>query len=98
MNQSDFQRLQQLLSVNGFPILEANYSRDSFGSWHVTLSTTPRRRVIWDGKDGWLILQEKTEERFGDDFVWRDLWIERTPADQTCEPAVEALRRETATA
>jgi hypothetical protein len=93
MNQDDFRRLQQLVRDAGFLIVEAVYSRESFGSWYVKVSSTPRRRVIWDGKDGWLIVQEETEERFGYDFVWRDFWIGRAPIDQTCEAALEALRR-----
>jgi hypothetical protein len=98
MNQNDFLRLQHLLRDAGFAIVEATYSREAFGSWHIDVKSTPRRRVIWDGKDGWLIVQEETEERFGYDFVWNDVWVGRVPVDQTCEAAVEAVRRQTGAA
>jgi hypothetical protein len=94
VNQNDLQRLQQLLRDTGFAIVKAAYWRESFGSWYVIVSSTPRRRVIWDGRDGWLILQEETEERFRYEFVWHDAWIGRTSVDQTCEAALEALRRQ----
>jgi len=93
MTQADFHRVQQLLRDAGFTIGDTWYSRESFGSWDVTVATTPRRRVLWDGKDEWLILQEETQERFAGNLIWRDLWIGKSPDELTCEAALEALRR-----
>jgi hypothetical protein len=60
-NRNDFIRLQQRLQDAGLAIDEAEYWQTLFGSWHVTVKTNPRRRVMWDGKEGWLLLQEETE-------------------------------------
>jgi hypothetical protein len=98
MNQDDFHRLQQLLRDTGFAVVDAACSGASFGSWHVTVSTTPRRRVVWDGRDGWLILQDETERPVRNNLIWHDVWIAKGLAEQTCEAALDALRRHTGAA
>ena len=98
MNRSDFETMQRLLRDHGFVIGETQYSRESFGSWWVGVTTVPRQRVLWDGKDGWLIVQEETNERFQDSFMWRDVWVAKESTGQSCEAALEQLRRRTGAA
>jgi hypothetical protein len=93
MNQSDFCALQTTLATHGFVITESICSPESFGSWSVTVSSAPPRRVVWDGKDGCLVVQVETEQLFQGRPVWRDLWVAKEPAEQTCQAALEALRQ-----
>jgi hypothetical protein len=58
MSFPDFASYFQGLKSNGFTIQHAVYW-DSFGSWSIEFSSDQHRphRLIWDGKDRWLILQ-----------------------------------------
>ena len=71
------------------------YTGQSFGSWYVTVAHQPRLRVIWDGKDGWMIIQRETNRPYHWDPHQRDwdvLWVAKQPDDQTAaEEVVIAL-------
>ena len=98
MSQRLFQRTRDLLTAAGLSVEDAQCSPESFGSWYITVATTPRRRIVWDGKDGWLYVQQQEEELRSSGSssagteTWDDLWIARDQADQTPEIAVAKLR------
>jgi hypothetical protein len=91
MNVTEFQRAVALLRERGESIRSQEYREREFGSWYVVVSVKPARRLVWDGKDGWYVVEEETSERFNGLPVWRDLWIDRHPKIQSLEKAVDAL-------
>lgn len=93
-----FDAIQSLLVQHGLQIQDAQVHPAAFGSWYVTVSTAPRLRILWDGKDRWLFLQRETSEIFQGAYIWEDLWIAREPQEQTRDAAVQALLSHVGTA
>lgn len=94
MTEPDFRTTAELLKGEGFSTTE-RYDAEAFGSWLVEVKVDPRLRVVWDGKDGWLIVQRKTTELFDGQPVWDDLWVARDPDEQSPEAALKVVLRET---
>ncbi len=88
MSVEDFGRACERLSQEGFEVRKAEYDDQAFGSWFIDFSIGKRgmRRVIWDGKDGWLVLQAHR------DNAWKDLWIARDRKQQTLERAISEIQ------
>ncbi len=91
MNVTEFQRAGTLLRERGVLIREQDYKEHAFSSWQVVVSFNPARRLVWDGKEGWYIVEEETSKVLNGQPVWRDLWIDRHPKVQSLESAVDAL-------
>lgn len=91
MDEAAFQSTCDLLSTNGFQVVEARYDGHSFGSWFVSVQTSPQCRIVWDGKDGWLYVDRVTEKTHGGSPVWESLWIASEPHDQTPMACVSKL-------
>ena len=92
MNEQDFHRTTELLGLDGWTVFQAGYVESGFGSWTVETTTTGlHARVVWDGRDGWLIVQER--HATAEHPEWLDLWIGKTPDVQTPELAVTQLRQ-----
>ena len=81
-----FEHFRSALAEAGYRQSEAESHHAGFGSWWVIIDAVPRARVVWDGTDGWLIVQR---EESGD---WSDAWIGKNPAEQTPERLVSVLR------
>ncbi len=94
MNATDFADTEALLRHSGYTITAARYHSQAFGSWYIQVAATPPLRVVWDGKDRWLILEEETTEVFNGSTVWRDLWIGKTRSDQTPRRALARIIHE----
>jgi hypothetical protein len=62
MTESDFHTLHVLLGQLGLVVSSVRYDESAFGSWLVVVGTTPAQRVVWDRKDGWLVLAVGTDE------------------------------------
>ncbi len=53
----------------GYEMWDCRYDPDVFGCWYVVIMSRGRQfRVIYEGRDGLLLLQEATAE-----FGWRDV-------------------------
>jgi hypothetical protein len=72
-------------------VLDAAYSPESFGSWVVTAATSPIRRLVWDGKESWLIVQKTISLDGSSAVVWEDSWIKRSAGPENLSEAVEAI-------
>ena len=94
MDNSAFKATLRLLTTVGFESTH-EYNRKAFGSWYVEIASTPPLRLVWDGKDGWLILQERTDEMFNGQPVWKDLEVIKSSAEQTPERALSLVERAT---
>jgi hypothetical protein len=92
MNRGAFDSAQELLAAAGLAIDETRYDAPAFGSWVVSISTAPRLRIVWDGKDGWLLVQRETSRTFSGFSEWDDLWLERRPGVQSIAEAVGHVR------
>lgn len=85
MTKEAFELTRELLRDRGFTVAGAAYDEAHFGSWWISVAQEPPLRIVWDGKDGWVILQRETGERFQGRPVWEDVWIGRDRETQTAE-------------
>jgi hypothetical protein len=93
-----FERTRALLHERGFAEVEVDpYTGQSFGSWYVTVAHEPRLRIIWDGRDGWMIIERETDRPYHWDArrrEWDVLWVAKEPnEDAEAEEVVSALER-----
>jgi hypothetical protein len=72
----------------GYAVRERRSHPGHFGSWWLEVSRDglPRQRVIWDGKDRWLIVQALASSG-----SWMDKWVGRKKSEQSAEAALAAL-------
>jgi len=75
----------------GAEIAACEYSPQSFGSWHVTVLSVPRRRLLWDGKERWYVVEQETSEQWNGMPKWSALWIDRNPNAQAAVVAIQML-------
>jgi hypothetical protein len=69
-----FETAVALIRELGLGVLDAQFHPQSFGSWFVLADAEGGRlRVVWDGRDGALIIQEPSLNGLPDD--WGDRWI-----------------------
>jgi hypothetical protein len=92
MNKNDFENTQAALVQAGFTVEDASFSTENFGTWIIVVSTAPRTRVVWDGKDGWLVVETETTRMFAGARVWDEAAIFRDAKDHTGARAVDAVR------
>ena len=88
MTEDDFRRSQQVFRNAGFNIDDSSYDEQLFGSWSIELTRDglPKQQVVWDGKDGWLIVQA-----FASSGSWMDKWVGRKKSEHTPEAALVQL-------
>jgi hypothetical protein len=89
MNKQAFEVVKQLATARGLKINGSQFDAPTFGSWWVELAGSPPLRVVWDGKDRWLIVARKTARVFSGLAVWEDLWVGREEREQSPEQALE---------
>jgi hypothetical protein len=86
--EAGYEETRRLLAERGFVIDTAEpHTGEHFGSWWIVVSTTPRLRVIWDGRDEWAIVQRELRTE------WEDLWIGKRSQDTTPSECVQAVVR-----
>ena len=71
MNRVDFEAAQAQVGARA-PVREASYSDRSFGSWYVTVDSRPPRRIVWDGKECWLLVEQETADLFNGLRLWKE--------------------------
>jgi len=91
MGKVDFKHTRELLVAAGLEIEKSRYDWEAFGSWYVTVRTAPLRRIVWDGKEGWLFIEELTNRLFEGFPDWDTIWKAQTSDDQRVERAVAKL-------
>ena len=74
MDEKEFEYACAQLSAAKLNIVDKGYDESSFGSWHITLATNPSRRIIWDGRDDVLSVEEETEDIFNSASKWKTLF------------------------
>lgn len=95
MDQNAFEQTLRLIDTAGLAVAESNYSEQSFGSWYISIHSSPGLRIVWDGRDGWLYVQQKSDQLHplnSSISIWRDLWFTKESGNQTPKVVVEKLR------
>jgi hypothetical protein len=90
----DFLLTCELLEKQSQRIVDARYEPEAFNSWCVIVGGTPRLSIVWNGKDGWLEIQQETERIYGGQKMWDTVWVAKEARKRTDIPelAVEKLR------
>ena len=83
MNRSAYDETIAVLSASGLTPRSHRYEDSVFGSWWIEVDANPLLRIIWDGKDGWAVVQCAGKGRRADENAWEDSWIGRKPEEQT---------------
>ena len=91
MKVETFEIVKAKIIENGFTIVDSNYSDGAFGSWYVTINSTPCRRVVWDGKESWLLVEQETDREFNGSKVWDSLCLLREANDSSIQDGLSAL-------
>ena len=88
MTEDDLRRSAEMFRHAGFSLEESRYDEECFGSWFIEVAREglPKQRVVWDGKDGWLIV-----EAYASSGSWMDKWIGRKKSEQKPEVALSQL-------
>jgi hypothetical protein len=55
----DYKQVRDRLAEAGFRESAARYDASAFGSWGVSMEHEPPLRVVWDGKERWLLVQRE---------------------------------------
>ena len=91
MDKQAFETTRRLVEAAGLEILDSRYDRQSFGSWFITAQTIPPLRIVWDGRDSYLYVQQESFELAHGSPLWNDCWMSKNPADQNPENAAAQL-------
>jgi hypothetical protein len=91
MNKPTFEQVLKEIQMANVAIGENVYSEKSFGSWFITVQTNPKRRLVWDGKESWYVVQEENEVKVQGSEGWKDLWIDRHPKHNSALVGIEKL-------
>lgn len=91
MNEPSFKMTKEKILNSKFEIIESEYHSEAFGSWYISINSKPNRRIVWDGKENWLLIEEKTDERYNNLYVWKELWISRKPPTNDLFVAIDKI-------
>ena len=91
MNKPTFEKVFNEIVNANIAIGDNEYLENSFGSWYITVLTVPKRRLVWDGKESWCIVQEEIFDEILKVFEWRDIWIDRHPNQDDASIGIEKL-------
>lgn len=81
----DFDAFRDQLRAGGFRETESRNDEAAFGSWVIALDTDPPQRVVWDGKERWLVVQARHDNEWSDEHVMRH------ESEQTAEEVIASL-------
>jgi hypothetical protein len=91
MSVERYKKTLAILKRERVPVQSHEYPKEAFGSWVITCDTSPPSRVVWDGKEQWLVVQTKID-RWGHGKVeWVDQLLARAAVGPTGDMAVAAL-------
>jgi hypothetical protein len=88
---SGFDAVRSLVESTGLIIEEAEYHHLAFGSWVIRVDHVPPLRLVWDGKDGWAILEVETPELQAGEPIWKPVWTGRGKDEQTAIDVLKVL-------
>ena len=92
MNKETFDHVFKVVTNANYPVEINEYDEKAFGSWYITLKTAPKRRLVWDGKEQWLLVEEQTSETFNGMNKWKVIWVDRHPGKDSVQIGIKLLR------
>ena len=93
MDQRTFESARTTIAARA-QVLAAEFRESAFGSWFVTIAGSPERRLAWDGKERWLVIEALTSETRDGLAVWKDLWLKHAASDDDMFEAIDRLLQE----
>jgi hypothetical protein len=85
-----FERTRSMLADAGLTEESSSAPSDgAFGSWLIVIAGRPRLRVVWDGKEAWVLVQRELGTH---GLAWRDVWIGREDSEQNPAHVLEQVR------
>ncbi len=94
MNREAFEEARTLIMATGCIIEEAEYNPKVFGSWYIIVSSKPRCRLVWDGKEESLMVERVTDKLFNGLPLWDEVWISNKPSRNDFLKRVQELINE----
>jgi len=91
MNKKAFEVTKAKLIAGRAIIKDDRYHKEAFGSWYIIIEATPDIRLVYDGKENWIIIEQKTARVFNGLPVWSEIWIARNPAEADLDSATQKL-------
>jgi hypothetical protein len=73
-------------------VTDAEYQNEAFSSWFIEISTNPNYRIVWDGEESWLVIEEKTDEIFNNIAVWKEKWNVINPNEYDLQNGINYLK------
>ena len=86
-----FEAVQSLIAHAGLTIEEAEYRHLAFGSWVIRVTSVPAMRLLWEGKDGYAILEVETSDLNLSRPMWKTIWTGRSKDEQSAANVVKVL-------
>jgi len=83
----------EMLSKHSIAVIECRYDAMFAGCWFITVLAVPELRLVWDGRENWATIEERTSRVFQGMPVWQERWIQRSPNATTLDDAIEKLAR-----
>jgi hypothetical protein len=96
MDQTTFEQIMNSISSAGFVIETVeNHESNGFGSWYLVIRAEPRHRIVWDGKDGWLLIEREIGPAMQGFAEWDTVWIGRDSREQSPTHVIAKLTEST---
>lgn len=92
MDRSVFQAILILIKAAALEVEDALYENGVTDHWCIAVNTTPRRRVVWDGKERRFYVQQETARMLGGKTEWDDIAVASAPEHLSAEWAIGRLR------
>jgi len=93
MSESQYKNAVAMFQREFVDVEESGYRNEVFGSWWLTVKSSPPIRLVWDGKEGWLVVQRQTDRMFNGMPVWEDLWRAFEASERAIAEAVTHIPR-----
>jgi len=91
MNHNAFDQTKSKIKKEHGKIKEAKFHESSFGSWYITIEAKPDCRLVYDGKENWLLVEQKTDKIFNGIPVWSEVWIAHEPTEADLPNGIRRL-------
>ncbi len=93
MSRADYDEMAALLVQAGYRVRAKCYDEHAFGSWYVVIKKGGASfRIVWDGKDQWLLVQKASRSLSPFMRRWTNQWIGRRGEDQCPSRALRELQ------
>ncbi len=94
MSRAEFDKIATAIADSGYLVSGSGYEAAIFGSWWIAIdSGAARFRVVWDGRDHSLLLQQERAQNCPSEPEWLDIWVESLVEHQTSSGLLAQLAK-----